>query len=125
MPDEVKITDNLIDELEQSYKQTISTSAQTGSDQAGSSGPRLDDEKQKIAKLLAEINEIMNSKKTLVEGKLNNLKTLKAEIETGLEELKKLESQKDLLEAEQAKIQKNEDEQKQIENEVANIKIEA
>lgn len=104
------------DELEQAYKQTISSSSNSSSS-IGS----LSDEKQKINNLLVEINKILDSKKGVVEKKLIDLKNLKTEIETGLDELKKIEAKKTTLDGELVKIENLEKAEKAIESEVANI----
>lgn len=117
MQDEQKNEDAVVSELEEAYKQTISSASSNTS--TGNSG--LGDEKQKINSLLASIDDLLSNKKSHVEEKLVALKALKSEIEQGLEELKKTEGKKATLQAELTKIEKIEQEQKQIESEVANI----
>lgn len=119
MQDDTKNTNagQIIDDLEQAYKQTVSG----GAGVSNNTNSSLSDEKQKINGLLFEIDKIMSDKKNVVEKKLTDLKTLKSEIETGLEELKKLETKKTTLQNEIEKINKIESDEKQIEAEVANL----
>lgn len=107
---------HLSDELEQAYKQAVSSGQNTDQNTGG-----LSDEKQKINTLLAEINKILDGKKGVVEKKLIDLKNLKNEIETGLDELKKIEAKKTTLDGELVKIENLEKAEKAIESEVANI----
>ncbi len=117
MQEEEKNEEKVITELEEAYKQAISSSGTTPS----SSNSNLSDERQKINGLLLSIDTLLASKKSTVEKKLIALKTLKAEIETELEDLKKTESKKTTLQSELGKIEKIEQDQKQIETEVAEI----
>lgn len=118
MQDEIKTEESshLSDELEQAYKQAVSSGQNTDQNTSG-----LSDEKQKINTLLAEINKILDGKKGVVEKKLIDLKNLKTEIETGLDELKKIEAKKTTLDGELVKIENLEKAEKAIESEVANI----
>lgn len=106
-----------LDELEQAYKQTISTNQTTN--QQSKAG--LDDEKIKISELLSKIAAMLEEKKIIVEKKLADLKTLKAEIEAGLEELKQIEAKKDTLQKEFEKIERLQKEELQIENDIKTI----
>jgi hypothetical protein len=117
MQDDQKNEDQVVSDLEEAYKQTISSASSTSS----SSNSNLSDEKQKIHSLLLNIDSILGDKKSMVEKKLLALKELKTEIESGLEELKKTEAKKTTLQEELGKIDKIEQDQKQIESEVANI----
>lgn len=115
MPDTDNLTNNKdIDTLEAAYNQVVSQSSVSNTSS-------LSDEKQKLESLLVEIDKLMTTKKSIVEKKLADLKTLKTDIEQGLEELKKIESKKDTLKSELDKIEKVENEAKEIETEVANI----
>lgn len=117
MQDEQKNQDQVVTDLEEAYKQTISSSGTT----TNTTNSSLSDEKQKINELALNIDSLLINKKSTVEKKLLELKALKTEIEEGLEDLKKTEAKKATLQAELTKIEKIEQEQKQIESEVANI----
>ncbi len=117
MQDEQQNQDKVVTELEEAYKQAISSVGATSS----TPNSNLNDEKQKINNLLLTIESLLSNKKSTVEKKLVALKTLKSEIETELEELKKTEGKKTTLQAELGKIEKIEQDQKQIETEVADI----
>jgi hypothetical protein len=117
MQDEQKNEDQIVTDLEEAYKQTISSVGVASSNPNSS----LNDEKQKINNLLLNIDSLLSNKKSVVEKKLVALKTLKAEIEEGLDELKKTEGKKTILQNELGKIEKIEQDQKQIESEVADI----
>lgn len=107
-----------LDELEQAYKDTISSTTKTT---LGMSQTSLADERAKIDSLIEGITKDLEQKKALVESKLNTLKNLKSEIEAGLEELKEIEAKKEKLQLEIDKITKVEQQEKEIESEVANM----
>ena len=104
------------DKLEEAYKQTIYAGGTSSSQNSN-----LFDEKQKISKLVADIDQVLDSKKSDVEKRLGDLKILKTEIEAGLDEIKSLEAKKTTLQNELAKIDKIEADEKQIETEVASF----
>lgn len=108
----------VLQELEQAYKDTISS---TSKPQTGVARNGLSDEKQKINSLLSEIEKELDQKKAVVEGKLETLKTIKSEIESGLEELKTIGSKKEKLKEELEKIERIEKEEQEIEKEVASL----
>lgn len=112
---------DILDELEQAYKDTISSSPQNSG--VGTSSSRLSDEKEKIKSFIDTINKTLSEKKGMVESKLAELKNLKSEIESGLEELKNLETKKSTFENELDKISKIEEQEKQIETEVSSMSL--
>lgn len=115
-------TKDVLDELEKAYQDTMGqTSGNTVS--ANTIKTNLSDEKEKIGSLIETLNKNLNDKKVFVEAKLAELKTIKGEIEVGLEELKALEAKRSLFEDELKKIEKIEQEEKVIEEEVLKMTI--